>query len=666
MEFSYYNKDNELIKFNLQVGTKWDDLNIKNDSLNSIFSKVDDGDREINDQKELNLLEKLLKKADGILNSTSNNILENEELEEIEKQIEEGKITLPKHNNNSTERVFREAVTHHDETFTKEEVQAIQNNETDIETVRQKHIEKIKARLKKYLHYDDRFPEDRYEVDVQYNGRYYESFVYDKVTKTLSQGINFIREDGIEFSLQDHYQVDITDDENGDYSNVRQAADFGTFILVDKNGKSHEFDYHLEELYGRDVLDCRRVMKSVGEFFANLPEETINKLIEDGVEDITFTSDYDDPFLVDKDYYRNKMDSDGNVVDITETWATIISPKFSIPKREYKDLSCVRDDGFKIDIEDNSDSTSIIKITTSQGKQVTLDISGIEENEYHQFQLPKLRNMLQDLPTQVLVDLSNEITGVKFTDKWAKGAGGYVIGTNQIIFKYGQDEQANTITLVHELGHAIDNQNGTMLSQSPEFTQKFDRLKELADKLGINNRNYALDLSEEFFASMYAYLELPNDKCSANHIKNLEAKILEFTDSEKPDEKECYEIFQSLKEDVKNMVEQTRKQTSLQRADNTIPDLVKSECKELINEFEKYHVFLERYFDSQYAELDIIGALSADDETFNKKIEYYKSIQTNEYKNWLGNHPDLPEDIQNLFGEMITKLQELRTRIKAD
>ena len=114
------------------------------------------------------------------------------------------------------------------------------------------------------------------------------------------------------------------------------------------------------------------------------------------------------------------------------------------------------------------------------------------------------------------------------------------------------------------------------------------------------------------------------------------------------------------------MVEQTRKQTSLQRADNTIPDLVKSECKELINEFEKYHVFLERYFDSQYAELDIIGALSADDETFNKKIEYYKSIQTNEYKNWLGNHPDLPEDIQNLFGEMITKLQELRTRIKAD
>ncbi len=665
MDFSYYNKDNELIKFNLQVGTKWDDLNIKNDSLNTIFSKVDDGDREINDQKELNLLEKLLKKADGILNSTSNNILENEELEEIEKQIEEGKITLPKHNNNSTDRVSKETVTH-SETFTKEEVQAIQNNETDIETVRQKYIEKIKARLKKYHHYDERFPENRYEVDVKYNGRYYESFVYDKVTKTLSQGINFIREDGIEFSLQDYYQGDITDDENGDYSNVRQAADFGTFTLVDKNGKSHEFDYHLEELYGRDVLDCRRVMKSVGEFFANLPEETINKLIEDGVEDISFTSDYDDPFLVDKDYYRNKMDSDGNVVDITGTCATIISPKFSIPKREYKDLSFVRDDGFKIDIEDNSDSTSIIKITTSQGKQVTLDISGIEENEYHQFQLPKLRNMLQDLPTQVLVDLSNEITGVKFTDKWAEGDGGYVIGTNQITFKYGQDEQANTITLVHELGHAIDNQNGTMLSKSPEFTNKFDRLKELADKLGINNRNHALDLSEEFFASMYAYLELPNDKCSANHIKKLEAKMLNFKSSENPDEKECYEIFQSLKEDVKNMVGQTRKQTSLQRADNTIPDLVKSECSELITEFNKYHSFLQKYFEAQYAELDMISILSADDESFNKKIEYYKSIQTNEYKNWLGNHPDLPEDIQNLFGEMITKLQELRTRIKAD
>ena len=671
MDFSYYNKDNELIKFDLQIGTKWDDLNIKNDGLNSIFSKVDNGDREVTDQNELNLLEKLLKKADGILNATSkNNILENEELEEIEKQIEEGKITLPKRNNtDNTERSSIETVTH-SEGFTKEEAQAIRNNEADIETIRQKYIAKIKADLKKYHHYDERFPEDRYEIDVKYNGRYYESFVYDKVSKTLSQGINFIREDGIEFSLKDHYNGDIADDENGDYSNVRQAANFGTFTLVDENGKSYELHYHMEELYGKDVLDCRRVAKIIGEYIADLPKETINKLIKNGIKDINFKSNYDDYDGEGvEEYIKNHIDKNGDVIDIPEEkyddTATIISPKFAVPKREYKDLSFVRDDGFKIDIEDSSDSTSIIKITTPQGKQVTLDISSVtDENEYHQFQLPKLRNMLRDLPAQVLLDLSDEITGVKFIDKWAHMDAGYIKGTNQIAFTYNIGAMAQTMSFVHELGHAIDNQNGTMLSQSPEFTQKFDRLKELANKLDINNRNHALDLAEEFFASMYAYLELPDDESVANHIKKLEEKILKFKDSENPEEKECYELFQSLKEDVKIMVEQARKQPSTQRADNTIPDLVKSECKELITEFNNYHHFLKSYFDAQYVELDMISILSADDESFNKKMEYYRKIQTNELEDWLGNHPDLPEDIQNLFGEMADKLQELRTRIK--
>ena len=156
--------------------------------------------------------------------------------------------------------------------------------------------------------------------------------------------------------------------------------------------------------------------------------------------------------------------------------ATIISPKFAVPKREYKDLSFVRDDGFKIDIEDSSDSTSLIKITTPQGKQVTLDISSAEEyDEYHQFQLPKLRNMLKDLPAQVLSDLTDEITDIKFIDKWADMDAGYIKGTNQIVFTYNIGAMAHTMSFVHELGHAIDNQNGTMLSKSPEFTNKFNR-----------------------------------------------------------------------------------------------------------------------------------------------------------------------------------------------
>ena len=661
MDFSYYNNNNEKIKLNIEVGTKWDSLNIQNQQLNSIFAKVDDGDREVSDE-ELTLLQKLLKKADGIINPVQkNNVLENEELKELEKQIEEGKITIPKRKIAAIPQNLYGSGYIEIQHTEKDLAEIDENSKQFYET----EINNIRTRLQQ------KYPESEYEIEIIQSGRGYQYNLYcldcDKSknpVKTLSQGVSYIRSDGIEFSLQDYYKEDITNDESGDYSNIRQAADFGTFTLIDKNGNTHELSYHLSDLYGRDVLDCRRVMKSVGEFLANLPQDTINKLIEEGVEDISFTSDYDNPLLIDEDYYRKKMDANGNVVEIDGEFATIISPKFAVPKREYKDLSCVRDDGYKIDIEDTSDSTSIIKITTPQGKQVKLDISGVENDEYHQFQLPKLRNMLRDLPAQVFQDLSDEITGVKFTDKWAEGDGRYVRGTNQIGITYGQEEQANTISFVHELGHAIDNQNGTMLSQSPEFVNKYTRLKELTDKLGI--KEYSLSFPEEFFASTYAYLELPDDESSANHIKVLDSKILKFKDSANPEEKECYELFQSLKEDVKIMVEQTRKQSDKQRADNTIPDLVKSECSDLITEFNKYHNYLELYFNSQYAELDMIGDLSADDETFSKKIEYYRKIQTNEYENMFGNHPDLPEDIQNLFGEMITKLQELRTRIKSN
>lgn len=669
MDFSYYNSNNEKIKLNIDVGTKWDSLKVDNQKLNSIFAQVDDGNGEVSDE-ELTLLQKLFKKADGIINSAKkNNILENDELEELEKQIEEGKITLPK----------RKIATVPQNLYGSGYIE-IQHTEKDLaeigensENFYKTEINNIKTRLQQ------KYPESEYKIEIVQSGRGYQYNLYcldcDKSknqVKTLSQGVSYIRNDGIEFSLKDHYNGDIADDENGDYSNVRQAANFGTFTLVDENGKSYELHYHMEELYGKDVLDCRRVAKIIGEYIADLPKETINKLIKNGIKDINFKSNYDDYDGEGvEEYIRNHIDKNGDVIDIPEEeyddTATIISPKFAVPKREYKDLSFVRDDGFKIDIEDNSDSASLIKITTPQGKQVTLDISSAEEyDEYHQFQLPKLRNMLRDLPAKVLLDLSNEITGVKFIDKWAHMDAGYIKGTNQIAFTYNIGAMAQTMSFVHELGHAIDNQNGTMLSQSPEFTQKFDRLKELANKLGINNRNHALDMAEEFFASMYAYLELPDDESVANHIKKLEEKILKFKDSENPEEKECYELFQSLKEDVKKMVEQARKQPSTQRADNTIPDLVKSECKELITEFNNYHHFLKSYFDAQYVELDMISILSADDESFNKKMEYYRKIQTNELEDWLGNHPDLPEDIQNLFGEMITKLQELRTRIKAD
>ena len=168
MDFSYYNNDNEKVKLNISAGTKWSSLNIQNQQLNSIFSKIDNGDGEIS-ADELTILQKLLKKADGILNVNSkNNILENQELEEVVKQIDEGKITLPKRNialipQNLYGNGYIE-IQH-----TKENLDEIIK---DSQKFYEKEIENIKTRLQQ------KYPAGEYEIELFRSGRGYKYNLY--------------------------------------------------------------------------------------------------------------------------------------------------------------------------------------------------------------------------------------------------------------------------------------------------------------------------------------------------------------------------------------------------------------------------------------------------------------------------------------------------------
>ncbi len=189
MEFEYSNKYHGISKVNINAGDTWEYLGINNKYLNSIFNKIDDGKKDENgyrevSEEELSLLEKLLQKAKEISGNHYNRFFD-KELAELERQIDEGEIELPEGNKNinlkSNDDIpqYKENVTHH-YYLTREESEAIKNGETDIETVRQKYKDKIKEDLKQYNHYDEKFPEGRYEVEVVFNGKYFESFVYDK------------------------------------------------------------------------------------------------------------------------------------------------------------------------------------------------------------------------------------------------------------------------------------------------------------------------------------------------------------------------------------------------------------------------------------------------------------------------------------------------------
>ena len=105
MDYSYNNYNNEEVRLNLKVGDNWDNLNIQNKYLNTIFYKIDDGDRKISED-ELSLLERLLEKSNNLVRRISifgsnkkkeiSKLLKDENLKSVVEQIENGKIELPK------------------------------------------------------------------------------------------------------------------------------------------------------------------------------------------------------------------------------------------------------------------------------------------------------------------------------------------------------------------------------------------------------------------------------------------------------------------------------------------------------------------------------------------------------------------------------------------
>lgn len=651
MDFSYYKKG-KLVNLNINIGTKWDDLNIENSQLNSIFSKIDDGDKVIS-EKELNLLEKLLHKADTILHK-ADNILENQELNAFMKQIDEKKIIIP---NNYTKDI--EAAGYIEIQY---KISQYKEMQKDLDLFNKKEIEKIRTKL------SEKYPADNYNIEVYPKGRGFEFNIHKLDNKILaemplSQTSTIIRDDGIEITISDSLNNEILNDEKADYSKEHQSANYGTITITDENGKKHDLNFNLEYLYDNDVLDCRRASKNISQFLANLPNETIKQIIESGAEEIYFSNEYDDPLLSDSDYFRKKADKNGNVIDICSDAITIISPTFTVPKREYKDLSFMRNDGYKIDLESSYDSSGTLKISSNTNKEAKINIQGVRDyDHFQQWQLPKLKNMLNELSKDVINDLSNEISDIIFMDN-SNENGIYVINSNAIAFKTDAESETPTISFVHELGHAIDNKNGTMYSNSSEFKDKFDKFKKLIEENGFNN--HALDNPEEFFASTYADLNYP-DKSSNNHIAEMEKQLSLYKNSNNKQQQESYNLFLELKQDVKNYVETLRNSSKAERSDDRIKNLVKENCQDVISQLNKFNLsFIKSYLSGQSIELDIINIVSLKDDDFQKGLEFYKLICQNKLTNFMGDHIEIPEEIQELFGKLFIKIQDIRKQISS-
>ena len=400
----------------------------------------------------------------------------------------------------------------------------------------------------------------------------------------------------------------------------------------------------------------------------------------------TIEKSYDTPKVInDKNGKKIGIDSDTRVikegadgkVEETYTYEESSDPiRRVVPEytdhKEFKDLSFERKDGFKFDIKDTSETSSVITVTTPEGKSFSINCKGdFDRDFYHNKQLPELKNLLDKLPPKVLEDLSNEILDINLMKFGPMGLldGFYAWNTN--VMTILNPKQITTI--IHEIGHALDNNKGILVSKSPEYVRKFNRLQELAQKLNINDENHALEMPEEFFASVYANQELKGGKTdydninpetlrfNPDHIEVLNYRVRNFKNSDKPDEREFYEIFESLKADTISGIESIRKLPKSERCDTTANDLVKTELKDILENMNKnYYQVIDalQLSKGESIELELLTTLTADEDTYNSMMELYQEISEAKIA--------VTEDVQKLFAELVPKLQEVREKLKSN
>lgn len=95
MSFSYYDKDNNIKRLNIEVGKEWSSYKEKDENslMNSVFDAVDQNSDGKVDENELNILQKLLKIADSQIDKfKNNNKIEQEELELLVEKMKNGEL----------------------------------------------------------------------------------------------------------------------------------------------------------------------------------------------------------------------------------------------------------------------------------------------------------------------------------------------------------------------------------------------------------------------------------------------------------------------------------------------------------------------------------------------------------------------------------------------
>lgn len=242
--------------------------------------------------------------------------------------------------------------------------------------------------------------------------------------------------------------------------------------------------------------------------------------------------------------------------------------------------------------------TKLITINTSSGVNCNIKLytaQNIDDQTVKNIET-KLTNALKNMPENVLDDFAKECRTLVLLDEISIEKRAYALAMgplDQIFLSASKMENLSDegfeTTIVHELGHLIDNyyqiMHGAQGIQSTVasiiYQRDFDKLKKMmSEELGFDTSSHTLDNVKEFYAD--AYLDSNYDLPQSHRAKNI------------------FDLLKKYDNDVKNL---TLEELEEKYEQNT------EKIKELVNQYDKLKSGFNYYrgnidADDQYLRID--------------------------------------------------------------
>lgn len=232
MDFSYYDNKNVERTLNLKIGDNWSEIETGNNFLNSIFNKVDDGDGVLGNTEFL-MLKKLFEMADNFIKKTAgNNVIENKELEELQKRLEDNTIKV---------------------------------NDVCDEVV--KNID-LKDHTLKVLR--KRFPEEKYNIEYEYE----RLIISDKETGDIDL---MLSKDGKKIVSYNDYTSEI---EINNSDEMLEYAGYDSYNFVEIKEMNQIASSLYKQIYQKNAIGLPKTATGLGEIINKVTPENVGYVLE--------------------------------------------------------------------------------------------------------------------------------------------------------------------------------------------------------------------------------------------------------------------------------------------------------------------------------------------------------------------------------------------------